>query len=195
MTRFFDILFSLIGLVLLSPLFLFIAIWINVDSPGGAIFRQVRVGRHGKHFQLLKFRSMRPDSEAKGQLTVGAKDSRITRSGAWLRKYKLDELPQLVNVLKGEMSLVGPRPEVPKYVAHYTPDQLRVLEVRPGITDRASLEYFEENKLLAESNDPERTYIQEVMPAKIRLNMHYIQRPTPGNYFGIIFKTIGRILR
>lgn len=195
MTRLFDVIFSLAGLVLLSPMLLVIAVWIRLDSSGPAIFRQVRVGRYGKTFELLKFRSMRPGSEAKGQLTVGTADSRITRIGAWLRRYKLDELPQLVNVLKGEMSIVGPRPEVPKYVAYYTPEQRRVLDVRPGITDHASLEYFEENKLLAQSSDPEHTYIHEVMPAKIRLNMRYIERPTLAGYFSIIVRTALRIVR
>lgn len=195
MTRLFDVIFSLAGLVLLSPMLLVIAVWIRLDSSGPAIFRQVRVGRYGKTFELLKFRSMRPGSEAKGQLTVGTADSRITRIGAWLRRYKLDELPQLVNVLKGEMSIVGPRPEVPKYVAYYTPEQRRVLDVRPGITDHASLEYFEENKLLAQSSDPEHTYIHEVMPAKIRLNMRYIERPTLAGYFSIIVRTALRIFQ
>ncbi|MDP4763241.1 MAG: sugar transferase, partial [Salibacteraceae bacterium] len=154
MTRFFDIFLSLLGLLVLSPILALLAFWILLDSKGGVFFKQTRVGKHGKHFQLLKLRSMRIDAEKSGQLTVGARDPRITNSGLFIRKYKLDEMPQLINVLKGEMSLVGPRPEVPKYVALYNEKQLRILNVKPGITDVASLAYFHENELLAASENP-----------------------------------------
>jgi len=151
MKRAFDIVFSLFLLTLLSPLFLFLSTFIALDSRGGVFFGQIRVGKNGCHFRLLKFRTMRPFSESAGQITVGASDSRITRAGKWLRKYKMDELPQLINILRGQMSVVGPRPEVPRYVEMYTDDQRRVLEVRPGLTDYASLAYFHENEVLAQS--------------------------------------------
>jgi lipopolysaccharide/colanic/teichoic acid biosynthesis glycosyltransferase len=186
---------SLLGLIILLPFFVVIAIWIQIDSRGGVFYRQTRVGRYGKDFRLWKFRSMRPDSDKKGLLTVGGRDPRITRSGYFLRKYKLDELPQLINVFTGDMSFVGPRPEVRKYVDLYTEEQRKVLEVRPGITDLASLHYFEENELLAKSADPEKTYIEEVMPAKLRLNLQYIDKANLGTDFGMILKTIGRIFR
>lgn len=192
MIRFFDIILSLLGLILLAPILIAVSIWILLDSKGGVFFRQVRVGRNGKEFHLLKFRSMRPDSEKAGQLTVG-KDPRITKSGQFLRKYKLDELPQLFNVLKGEMSLVGPRPEVPKYVALYSSAQRKVLDVRPGITDLASLEYFDENELLAKSENPEQTYIEEIMPAKLQLNQAFITNPSLSAYFSVIFRTIKKV--
>jgi lipopolysaccharide/colanic/teichoic acid biosynthesis glycosyltransferase len=195
MTRFFDIFLSLIGLLFLSPILVLLAIWILLDSNGAVFFRQIRVGKNGKHFQLLKLRSMRIDAEKSGQLTVGARDPRITNSGLFIRKYKLDEMPQLINVLKGEMSLVGPRPEVPKYVALYNEKQLRVLNVKPGITDLASLAYFHENELLAASENPEQTYIDEVMPAKLELNLAYINNPSLAAYFSVVFKTIAKILK
>jgi lipopolysaccharide/colanic/teichoic acid biosynthesis glycosyltransferase len=157
-------------------------------------YRQLRVGRFGKDFRLWKFRTMRPDSDKKGLLTVGGRDPRVTRVGFYLRKYKLDELPQLLNVLSGDMSLVGPRPEVRKYVELYSPEQKRVLEVRPGITDYASIEYSDENELLARSADPERTYIDEVMPAKLRLNMKYIEEKSFATDIKIIFRTIRKIV-
>lgn len=194
-TRFFDILFSFFGLLLLSPVFIVLSILIVADSRGGVFYRQVRVGRFGKDFRLWKFRTMRSGSDQKGLLTVGAKDLRVTRIGYFLRKTKMDELPQLLNVLAGEMSLVGPRPEVRKYVEMYTPEQKKVLIVRPGITDYASIEYVNENELLAKSSDPEKTYIEEVMPAKLNLNMKYIEENDLKNYFKILFKTIGRISR
>jgi lipopolysaccharide/colanic/teichoic acid biosynthesis glycosyltransferase len=175
MKRLFDILFSFLLLVLLLPLLLLIALLVAATSPGGAFFRQVRVGKKGREFQLLKFRTMRPGSEAKGQITVGSRDPRVTGIGQLLRKTKCDELPQLLNVLVGDMSVVGPRPEVPKYVAMYTPDQRRVLSVRPGITGPASIEYINENELLGRSSDPERTYIEEVMPAKLAIDMRYVE--------------------
>ena len=191
--RLFDIVASFIGLIILSPFLFIISIIVLLSSPGGIFYRQVRVGKNGKDFRLWKFRSMRPDSDKKGLLTVGGRDPRVTGIGYFLRKFKLDELPQLINVLVGDMSLVGPRPEVRKYVNMYTPDQLRVLDVRPGITDYASIEYSNENELLAKSADPEKTYIEEVMPAKLKLNMKYIEEKSFGTDVKIIFKTIGKI--
>lgn len=193
MIRLFDLLFSFVGLILLSPFLFLIAVWISLDSPGGPFFLQERVGKGGETFGLLKFRSMRPQSESQGQLTIGA-DERITRVGRFLRKSKLDELPQLVNVLKGDMSIVGPRPEVPKYVEMYSEEQRRVLVVRPGMTDRASMKYMDENDLLGSSKDPEYTYIHEIMPAKLELSMPYVLKPSLSAYFSIILKTIGKIL-
>ncbi len=195
MKRAFDIIFSFFGLLALFPFFLFIGVWILIDSPGGIFYRQTRVGRNNRDFRLWKFRSMRPDSDKKGLLTVGGRDPRITRSGYFIRKYKIDELPQLINVLTGEMSFVGPRPEVRKYVDLYNEEQKRVLNVRPGITDVASLEYFEENDLLAKSSDPERTYIEEIMPAKLKLNLQYISKANLATDLGMIMKTIARILK
>jgi lipopolysaccharide/colanic/teichoic acid biosynthesis glycosyltransferase len=195
MKRAFDIIFSFFGLLALLPFFLFIGFWILIDSPGGIFYRQTRVGRYNRDFRLWKFRSMRPDSDKKGLLTVGGRDPRITRSGYFIRKYKIDELPQLINVLTGDMSFVGPRPEVRKYVDLYNEEQKRVLDVRPGITDVASLEYFEENDLLAKSSDPERTYIDEIMPAKLKLNLQYISKANLGTDLGMIMKTIARILK
>ena len=192
--RLFDLFFSALGLLLLSPVLLFIGLWVLLDSPGGMFFRQVRVGRNGKDFRLFKFRSMRVGSEAKGQLTVGAADSRITRSGLFIRKYKVDELPQLLNVLLGDMSLVGPRPEVPRYVSLYNAEQKRVLEVRPGITDYASIEYVNENELLSKAADPEKMYIEEIMPAKLKLNLKYIQEQGVATDFKIILNTILKIV-
>lgn len=189
MIRFLDSILSTLGLMLLSPFLLLVAIWIKVDSKGPVFYRQVRVGKNNKDFVLLKFRSMKPGAEKAGLLTIGGKDSRITRAGYYLRKYKLDELPQLINVLLGEMSLVGPRPEVRKYVNLYTDEQKKVLLVRPGITDMASIMYKSENELLQQAAEPERTYIEQIMPHKIQLNMEFINRPGVIKYFKIIFKT------
>ncbi len=161
-----------------------------IDSKGGVFYRQTRVGRYGKEFMLYKFRSMRIDADRAGLLTVGRNDSRVTNAGKLIRKYKLDELPQLINVLLGEMSLVGPRPEVRKYTNMYTNDQKLVLQVRPGITDWASIQFKNENELLGNSNNPEQLYIDVIMPQKIELNKRFIQNPTIGQYFQIIFKTI-----
>lgn len=195
MIRLIDFIASLLGLILLLPIFLLIAIWIKLDDRKGTVFyKQTRVGRNGIDFGLYKFRSMYVDSDRHGLITVGGRDPRITRSGYYIRKYKLDELPQLINVLKGEMSMVGPRPEVRKYVDLYTDEQRRVLSVRPGITDYASIEYMDENTLLAQSADPDKTYIEEIMPAKIRLNMKYINNPSLSEYLKIIFKTITAII-
>jgi len=193
MKRLFDICCSFWGIYFLFPLLLFIAICIRLESKGGVFYRQIRVGLLGKPFALLKFRTMQPDSDKKGLLTVGANDNRITKVGYYLRKFKLDELPQLYNVLIGDMSLVGPRPEVQKYVDLYNETQRHVLDVKPGITDYASLAYFEENELLAKSNDPERTYIEEVMPAKLNINLAYIPKASLGEDLKIIFLTIKRI--
>jgi len=193
--RLFDIGFSLVALIVLLPLLLAFALAVALSSPGGAFFRQVRVGRGGKEFRLLKFRSMRPGSEAKGQLTIGGRDPRITSVGYFLRKTKLDELPQLWNVLVGDMSIVGPRPEVPRYVALYSPEQRAVLSVRPGITGMASLDYVDENELLAKSADPERAYVDQVMPAKLALDLRYVQERTFGLDLRIIASTMGLIFR
>jgi len=192
--RFFDIAFSLVGLIILFPLFLVIALFIIIDSKGGIFFLQKRVGKGNVDFRLWKFRTMSVDAERHGQITVGTNDSRITRPGKFLRKYKLDELPQLINVLTGEMSLVGPRPEVRKYVDMYTPIQRKVLDVKPGITDYSSIEFSNENALLERSADPLKTYVQEIMPAKIDMNMKFINDPSLGNYFRILFLTIRKIL-
>lgn len=195
MTRFFDILFSFLGLIALSPLFIVLYVLIRLESKGGGFYSQERVGRNGVPFRLYKFRSMRVGSDRKGLITVGERDNRITRTGLFIRKYKLDELPQLWNVLKGDMSLVGPRPEVGKYTRLYTPEQRRVLSVRPGVTDWASIEYVDENRILGAAADPDRAYVEEIMPAKIALNMRYILHPTVGEYFRIIFATFSGIAR
>lgn len=191
--RLFDIFFSLLGIVILLPVFVLIALFVGLGSRGGVFFIQKRVGKNGKDFSLLKFRTMLPDSDKKGLLTVGMRDSRITRTGYFLRKYKLDELPQLFNVLIGNMSLVGPRPEVRKYVDMYNEEQKKVLSVQPGITDYASIEYVNENEVLAKSPDPEQTYINEVMPHKLELNLKYIREKGLGVDLKIIFKTIAKI--
>ncbi len=189
MTRIADILFSLIGLILLFPIFLVLSIAIVLESRGGVFYRQLRVGKGNIDFNIYKFRSMQENSDRKGLLTVG-KDSRITKVGRLIRKYKLDELAQLINVLKGDMSMVGPRPEVRKYVDLYSEEQRKVLTVKPGITDYASLEYKDENELLAKSKDPEKTYIEEIMPHKLRLNMKFIENPNLFQYVKIILLTI-----
>lgn len=189
MIRFFDIIFSALGLVVLAPVFVAICLKIKLGSKGGCFYIQERIGKDGKPFGLYKFRTMRIGADSEGLLTVGEHDQRITRIGYFLRKTKMDELPQLLNVLKGEMSLVGPRPEVRKYVDLYTEQQRRVLSVRPGITDYASIEYVNENELLSQAEDPERTYIEKVMPAKIQLNMRYLEHYTVVEYFKIIFLT------
>jgi lipopolysaccharide/colanic/teichoic acid biosynthesis glycosyltransferase len=191
--RLFDILCSFLGLLILLPFFLVLCILISIDSQGGVFYRQSRVGKNDRDFKLYKFRTMFADSDRKGLLTVGGRDPRITRVGYFLRKHKLDELPQLLNVLLGDMSIVGPRPEVRKYVEMYSADQKKVLNVRPGITDYASLEYFSENDLLAASADPERTYISEIMPAKLRLNEKYIREAGLKTDLRIIFRTVKRI--
>ena len=191
--RLFDIVLSFISLIILTPAFIVFSIWIMLDSKGGACYRQYRVGRHGKEFKMLKFRTMFIDSDQKGLLTVGDGDKRITRAGKFLRKYKLDEFPQLWNILIGEMSFIGPRPEVRKYVDLYTSEQLTVLNVRPGLTDYASLEYIDENKVLGESEDPEKTYVELIMPAKLQLNRKYIEEQSLGTDIKILIKTLWNI--
>lgn len=195
MIRFFDIIFSGIGLILLSPLFIVLYILIRLESKGGGFYSQQRIGKDGVPFNLYKFRSMRKDADKKGLITVGGHDPRITKIGYFIRKYKLDELPQLFNVLKGDMSLVGPRPEVEKYTRLYTPEQRKVLSVVPGITDWASIEYVDENVILGKAEDPDKAYIEQVMPDKIKYNMKYINNRSVGEYFKIIFTTFYRIIR
>ena len=193
--RIFDIIFSLIGIILLLPLFIIISLWIMIDSKGGIFYIQQRIGKNGKSFGLYKFRTMYVDSDKKGLLTVGGRDPRVTKAGYWLRKYKLDELPQLFNVLKGDMSIVGPRPEVKKYTDLYTEEQRKVLSVKPGITDYASIEYVDENEVLAKSSNPEKTYIDEIMPHKLELNKKYILNKGLITDMKIILLTIKKIIR
>lgn len=193
MKRFFDFLAALVGLIVLWPILVIIAILVILDSRGGIFYRQQRVGRHRKEFGMFKFRTMHTGADKKGLLTVGGRDPRITRVGYYLRKTKLDELPQLINVLLGDMSLVGPRPEVRRYVDLYTPEQRKVLDVRPGITDLASIAYANENELLAAQPDPERYYIEVIMPDKIRLNLQHINNPSPFKDLGVIWKTAAKI--
>jgi len=192
--RCFDIIFSLLGLIVLSPILLIIALVVGISSPGGVFYVQSRVGRNNRDFRLFKFRTMYTGADKKGLLTVGGKDNRVTGIGYILRKYKLDELPQLLNVFSGSMSFVGPRPEVRRYVDLYDAEQKKVLLVKPGITDYASLEYFSENELLAQSANPEQTYIHEVMPAKLALNKKYITEAGLLTDLRIIFMTLKRIV-
>jgi lipopolysaccharide/colanic/teichoic acid biosynthesis glycosyltransferase len=194
MKRLFDICFSLALIIVLLPIAIVVSLWIVFDDFGSPFFVQQRVGLNGRNFGLLKFRSMRKNAESKGQLTVGMKDNRITRSGYVIRKYKIDELPQLVNVFLGEMSVVGPRPEVPKYVLLYNEEQQNVLSIKPGITDFASIEYVRENELLSASSDPEKTYIEEIMPAKLALNLKYVREQSFLTDMKIILQTIKAIL-
>ena len=195
MKRIFDIVMSGLGLICLSPLFLVLAVWIKSDSKGPVFYRQIRVGRGNKDFRLFKFRSMRPDSDKLGLITVGGHDPRVTRSGYYIRKYKLDEFPQLINVFVGDMSLVGPRPEVRKYVDLYTPEHLRVLNVRPGITSLASIRYRNENEILAKADDPDKTYVEQIMPDKIAIDLEYVENASLTNDIKLIFKTFGEIIR
>lgn len=192
--RLFDIIASGIGLVCLSPLFLILAIWIKVDSDGPVFYKQIRVGRGNKDFYLFKFRSMRMGADKKGLITVGNHDCRVTKSGYYIRKYKLDEIPQLINVFIGDMSLVGPRPEVRKYVDMYTDEQLQVLRVRPGITDMASICYRNENELLAQVEEPEKYYKEVIMPDKLRINLEYVQNHSFTYDLKLIMKTFKAIL-
>jgi len=195
MIRLFDIVFSIIGIILLLPLFLIIYLLIVIESKGGGFYLQNRVGRNDVEFRLIKFRSMRIGSDKKGLITVGGYDPRMTRIGIIIRHLKLDELPQLFNVFKGDMSLVGPRPEVKKYVDLYTEGQRKVLSVRPGITDYASIEYVDENIILGRVKDPESVYIEQIIPDKIRLNMKYIENQNLKEYFHIIFLTFWHIIK
>lgn len=191
--RAFDVFASGIGLIVLSPVFICLGVWIKADSKGPVFYRQTRVGKDNKDFFLYKFRSMRPGSDKAGLITVGGRDPRVTRSGYYIRKFKLDELPQLINVFKGEMSLVGPRPEVRRYVDLYNEDQLRVLDVKPGITSLASLKYSNENEILALADDPDRAYIEKVMPEKLDIDLEYVPKANLITDIGLIFKTIGKI--
>ncbi|MGK7944885.1 MAG: sugar transferase [Microcystaceae cyanobacterium] len=193
--RLFDIVVAFLGLMVLLPVLIPIAIWIKLDSPGSIFFRQVRVGKEGKEFEIFKFRTMVSDAEKKGKLLTVGEDPRITRSGHFLRKYKLDELPQLLNVLRGQMSFVGPRPEVPRYVSLYSEQQRQVLAVRPGITDLASIQFRNENDLLASVNDPENYYIETIMPHKLSLNMTYISQANLWNDLKIIVTTLFKIVK
>lgn len=194
MKRIFDIVASGIGLIILSPLFVVLAVWIKTDSKGPVFYRQIRVGKDNKDFRLFKFRSMRPDSDKLGLITVGGHDPRVTRSGYYIRKYKLDELPQLINVFKGDMSFVGPRPEVRKYVDLYTADQLRVLSVRPGITSLASIRYKNENEILASANDPDKTYVEQVLIDKLNIDLQYIDNASFWGDLKLIFITLKEII-
>lgn len=193
MIRFFDILFSFLGIVFLSPLLVVVYLMIIIESKGGGFYTQERVGLNGVNFKLIKFRSMAIGSDKKGLITIGGNDARITKTGLFIRKFKIDELPQLFNVINGDMSLVGPRPEVSKYVNLYTKEQWQVLTVKPGITDYASIEYANENEILGNASDPDNDYIHEIMPAKIQLNMKYINNRNLQEYFKIIFLTLNRI--
>lgn len=195
MKRLFDVISSGIGLLCLSPVFVVLAVWIKLDSKGPVFYRQIRVGRNNKDFRLFKFRSMRPDSDKLGLITVGGRDPRVTRSGYFIRKYKLDELPQLINVFKGDMSLVGPRPEVRKYVDMYTPEQMKVLSVRPGITSLASIRYRNENDILAAAEDPDRCYIEKVMPDKLAIDLAYVSKASLATDIKLIFSTFLEIVR
>ena len=194
MIRFLDFLFSFLGLIVLSPFFLLVALFIKLSSNGPVLYKQSRIGLNGTEFNVFKFRSMRLNSDKLGLITVGGRDSRITSFGYFLRKYKLDELPQLFNVLNGDMSLVGPRPEVKKYVDLYTQEQSKVLSIRPGITDWASIYYRDENVILGQSSNPEKDYIEKVMPDKLNYNLIYIENYGVVEYFKIIFSTLSYIV-
>lgn len=193
--RLFDLFFAFLGLSIVLIPGLIIALLIVFDSKGGVFFRQTRVGKDSKLFRIFKFRTMKPASDSKGLLTVGDRDIRITNIGYFLRKYKIDELPQLINILKGDMSIVGPRPEVEQYVKLYNTEQIKVLSVRPGLTDYASLEYLDESELLSKSDNPEKTYIEEIMPIKLDLALLYIQTKSISVDISIILRTGLRILK
>lgn len=189
MKRLFDIVASGLGLVFISPLFFVLAIWIKMDSKGPVFYRQVRVGRGNKDFRIFKFRSMRVGADKGSLVTIGGHDPRVTRSGYFIRKFKFDELPQLINVFIGDMSLVGPRPEVRHYVDYWTPEQMHVLDVRPGITDPASIKFRNENELMEQAEDPEKYYIEVIMQEKIRLYLEYVEKHSFLYDIGLIFKT------
>ena len=193
--RTFDIIASGCGLIVLSPLLLIIAIWIKCDSKGPVFYRQVRVGKNNKDFRIYKFRSMKIGADKAGLITVGGRDPRVTRSGYYIRKYKLDELAQLINVFVGDMSLVGPRPEVRKYVDMYTPEQMHVLDVRPGVTDLASIRYRNENELLEKAEDPDKYYIEVIMQDKLRINLEYVQNHSFWYDIKLIFGTFWAIVK
>lgn len=192
--RLFDLVATLVALSILWPIGLLIAVLIAIDSRGGVFYRQERVGKNEVLFRLFKFRTMHPNKDVRN-LTLGDRDPRVTRVGYYLRKYKLDEFPQLLNILLGEMSIVGPRPEVPRYVALYSPEQKKVLDVRPGLTDYASLEYVDESELLAQADDPEKMYIETIMPHKLTLNLRYISEQGLITDLRVILKTLAKIVR
>ena len=194
MKRLFDIVASGFGLLLLSPLFLLVAIWIKLDSPGPVFYRQVRVGQYNQDFRIFKFRSMRVGADKGSLVTIGGRDPRVTRSGYFIRKFKIDELPQLINVFIGDMSLVGPRPEVRHYVDYWTKEQLRVLDVRPGITDPASIKFRNENELLEKAEDAEKYYIEVIMQEKLRLYLEYVENHSFWYDIKLIFQTFAAII-
>ena len=194
MKRAFDVIASGLGLIVLSPLFLFLAVWIKLDSKGPVFYRQVRVGWHNRDFRIFKFRSMRVGSDKGSLVTIGGRDPRVTRSGYYIRKLKLDELPQLINVFIGDMSLVGPRPEVRHYVDYWTEEQMHVLDVRPGITDPASIKFRNENELMEKAEDPETYYIEVIMQEKIRLYLEYVKHHSFWGDIALIFKTFWTIV-
>ena len=189
MKRLFDMVASGLGLIVLCPLFLILAIWIKLDSKGPVFYRQVRVGYKNKDFRIFKFRSMRVGADKGSLVTIGGRDPRVTKSGYWIRKFKLDELPQLINVFLGDMSLVGPRPEVRHYVDYWTPEQMHVLDVRPGITDPASIKFRNENELMEQADNPEKYYIKVIMQEKIKLYLEYVEKHNFWYDLGLIFKT------
>ena len=195
MKRLFDIVASGLGLIVLSPLFIILAIWIKLDSKGPVFYRQVRVGYKNKDFRIFKFRSMRVGADKGSLVTIGGHDPRVTRSGYFIRKFKFDELPQLINVFLGEMSLVGPRPEVRHYVDYWTPEQMHVLDVRPGITDPASIKFRNENELMEKAEDPEKYYIEVIMQEKIKLYLEYVEKHSFFYDLGLIFKNFWVIVK
>lgn len=195
MKRLFDIIASGVGLLLLSPLFLILAIWIKLDSKGPVFYRQVRVGRNNEDFRIFKFRSMRVGSDRGSLVTIGNRDPRITRSGYFIRKFKFDELPQLLNVFIGDMSLVGPRPEVRHYVDYWTSEQMHVLDVRPGITDPASIKFRNENELMGQAEEPEKYYIEVIMQEKLRIYLEYIDNQSFFGDIALIFKTFFAVIK
>ena len=195
MKRIFDVIASGLGLIVLSPLFVILAIWIKLDSKGPVFYRQVRVGYKNKDFRIFKFRSMRVGADKGSLVTIGGHDPRVTRSGYFIRKFKFDELPQLINVFLGDMSLVGPRPEVRHYVDYWTPEQMHVLDVRPGITDPASIKFRNENELMEKAEDPEKYYIEVIMQEKIKLYLEYVEKHSFLYDLGLIFKTFWVIVK
>ena len=195
MKRIFDIVASGLGLIVLCPLFLILAIWIKLDSKGPVFYRQVRVGYKNKDFRIFKFRSMRVGADKGSLVTIGGHDPRVTRSGYFIRKFKFDELPQLINVFLGDMSLVGPRPEVRHYVDYWTPEQMHVLDVRPGITDPASIKFRNENELMEKAEDPEKYYIEVIMQEKIKLYLEYVEKHSFFYDLGLILKTFWVIVK
>lgn len=195
MKRLFDIVASGLGLLVLSPILIIVAIWIKLDSEGPVFYRQVRVGRYNKDFRIFKFRSMRIGSDKGSLVTIGGRDPRVTRSGYFIRKFKIDELPQLINVFIGDMSLVGPRPEVRHYVNYWTPEQMRALDVRPGITDPASIRFRNENELLEKAEDPEKYYIEVIMQEKLKMYLEYVDNASFWYDIKLIFQTFWVIIK